>query len=42
MINIYLDKQQSALNYLKDIEININNVLIITSNFNISTHTIRL
>ena len=35
IINIYLDKQQNILKYLKDIEVNIYNVLIITGDFDI-------
>ena len=35
IINIYSDKQQNALKYLKDTEINLNNVLIMTKDFNI-------
>jgi len=35
IINVYLDNQQSTLKYLKNIEVNLNNVLIITGNFNI-------
>ena len=35
IINIYSDDQQTALKYLKNIEINLNNVLIITEDFNI-------
>ena len=35
LINVYLDSLQSALKYLKDTKVNINNVLIMTSNFNI-------
>ena len=35
LINLYLDSFQSALKYLKDTEVNINNVLIITGDFNI-------
>jgi len=35
MINVYSDKYQSALNYLKDIEANIKNVLTIAGDFNI-------
>jgi len=35
MINIYSDSSQIALKYLKDTEANINNVLIMTGNFNI-------
>jgi len=35
MINIYLDEQQLALKYLRDTEVNIHNILIITWDFNI-------
>ena len=35
MINIYSDNYQSILKYLKNIEVNLNNVLFITGNFNI-------
>ena len=35
IINIYIDEQQSTLKYLKNIEVNLNNVLIFTRNFNI-------
>ena len=35
IVNIYSDFSHSALKYLKDIEVNINNVLVITGNFNI-------
>jgi len=35
LINIYSDSSQLALKYLKDTEVNINNVLIMTGNFNI-------
>ena len=35
IINIYSDKQHTALKYLKDIEINLNNILIIIEDFNI-------
>ena len=35
MINIYSDEQQTALKYLKNIETNLNNILIMTGNFNI-------
>jgi len=35
MINIYSDNHQSALKYLKDTEVNIHSVLIITGDFNI-------
>ena len=35
MLNIYSDSSHTALKYLKDIEVNIDNVLIMTGNFNI-------
>ena len=35
VINVYSDDQQSVLKYLKNIEINLNNILIITGDFNI-------
>ena len=35
LINIYSDNYQSILKYLKDSETNLNNILIITENFNI-------
>ena len=35
IINIYSDDCQSALKYLKDTEMNLNNILIITGDFNI-------
>ena len=35
IIHIYLDDQQTALKCLKDTEVNLNNVLIMTGNFNI-------
>jgi len=35
MINVYSDLFQSALKYLKDTEVNIPNVIIVTSDFNI-------
>jgi len=35
IINVYSDNQQTALKYLKDTEVNLNNVLIITGDFNI-------
>ena len=35
IINIYLDLFHSALKYLKDIEVNIDNVLVMTEDFNI-------
>jgi len=35
LINVYSDSFQLALKYLKDTEVNINNVLIMTGEFNI-------
>ena len=35
IINVYSDESQTALKYLKDIEINIKNVLIMIEEFNI-------
>ena len=35
LINVYSDSSQLALKYLKDTEVNINNVLILTDDFNI-------
>ena len=35
MLNVYSDSLQLALKYLKDTEVNINNVLIMTEDFNI-------
>ena len=35
IMNVYLDLSHAALKYLKDIEVNINNVLVITGDFNI-------
>ena len=35
LLNVYFDSSQLALKYLKDTEVNINNVLIITDDFNI-------
>jgi len=35
IINIYPDKHQLALKYLKNTEVNIHNILIMTGNFNI-------
>ena len=35
IINIYLDDQQIALKYLKNIKVNLNNILIIIKDFNI-------
>ena len=35
MINIYYDASQSALKYLKDTEVNIWNILVMTKDFNI-------
>ena len=34
-MNIYSDSFHTALKYLKDIKININNILVITGDFNI-------
>ena len=34
-MNIYSDSSHIALKYLKDIEVNIDNVLVITGDFNI-------
>ena len=35
MINIYSDNHQVALKYIKDIEVNLYNILVIAKNFNI-------
>ena len=35
IMNVYSDSSHSALKYLKDTEVNINNVLLITGDFNI-------
>ena len=35
LINVYSDLSQLALKYLKDTEVNINNILIMTEDFNI-------
>ena len=35
LINVYSDSSQSALKYLKNTEVNLNNVLIINGDFNI-------
>ena len=35
MLNIYSDSSHMALKYLKDIEVNIDNILIMTRDFNI-------
>ena len=35
IINVYSDNQQSILKYLKDTEMNLNNILIMIVNFNI-------
>ena len=35
MVNVYSDKHQSALRYLKDTEVNIHNVFVMARNFNI-------
>jgi len=34
-MNVYLNLSYTALKYLKDIEVNINNVLVMTGDFNI-------
>jgi len=39
IINIYLDNQQTVLKYLKNTEVNLNNVLIITENFDIRNNS---
>ena len=35
IINVYSDNHQNVLKYLKDTEVNLNNVLIMTGDFNI-------
>ena len=35
ILNIYLDNQQNALKYLKNTKVNLNNILIMTEDFNI-------
>ena len=35
IIKIYSDEQQTSLKYIKNIETNLNNILIITRDFNI-------
>jgi len=35
LLNVYSDSQQSALKHLKDTEVNLNNVIIMTDSFNI-------
>jgi len=35
MLNVYLDDYQTALKYLKDTEVNLQNALTIAGNFNI-------
>ena len=35
IMNVYLDSSHSALKYLKDTKVNINNVLVMTGDFNI-------
>ena len=35
LLNVYSDNQQNILKYLKDTEANLNNIIIITGNFNI-------
>ena len=39
LINVYLDLSQTALKYSKDTEANINNVLVITKDFNIKNNS---
>ena len=34
-LNIYLDDNQNTLKYLKNTRVNLNNILIITEDFNI-------
>jgi len=34
-LNVYSDSQQNVLKHLKDTEVNLNNVIIMTGNFNI-------
>ena len=34
-MNVYSDNHQNVLKYLKDTEVNLNNVLIMTGDFNI-------
>ena len=36
LINVYSDLSQTTLKYLKNTEVNINNILIMTKDFNIS------
>ena len=38
ILNVYSDSSHTALKYLKDTEVNIDNVLIMTGNFNIRDH----
>jgi len=38
ILNVYSDSSHTALKYLKDTEVNIGNVLIMTSDFNIRDH----
>jgi len=35
ILNVYLDNQQNALKYLKNTKVNLNNILIMTEDFNI-------
>ena len=35
ILDIYSDDQQTALKYLKNTKVNLNNILIMTDNFNI-------
>ena len=39
IINIYSNDQQNTLKYLKDIEVNLNNILIMTGDFNIRNNS---
>jgi len=38
ILNVYSDEQQNALKYLKDTEVNLNNVLVMIGDFNIRDH----
>ena len=35
IINVYSDKQQNAFKYLKNTKVSLNNVLVMTEDFNI-------
>ena len=35
ILNVYLNNQQNALKYLKNTKVNLNNILIMTQDFNI-------